>query len=294
MKVARLRDTSADTNVGAARTSACATSRRLIVNADDFGFTWDVTAGIVEAHRRGIVTATTVMANGAAFDHAVELARGTPSLDVGCHLVLVGGASVSNPARDLPAGVRELGWRLLDRSYRQWVYGEMEAQVERILAAGLHPTHLDTHKHTHLAPPVLEAVCRLAQRYGIRWIRRPFDLPLTAGAPMTVRALNAGLRPVRSLFNRTLRRYGCRSTDHFAGFQLTGRLRAAELVALIRELPEGLTEFMCHPGLCTEELRAAPTRLKESRAAELDALVSPDVRRALGEAGVELVDYRGA
>ena len=70
---------------------------RLIVNADDFGFTRDVNEGIVEAHRHGILTATTLMANGDAFDHAVALARENPSLDVGCHLVLVQGKSVLDP-----------------------------------------------------------------------------------------------------------------------------------------------------------------------------------------------------
>ena len=65
--------------------------RQLVVNADDFGFTPDVNEGIVEAHRHGILTATTLMANGAAFEDAVRLARERPTLDIGCHLVLIGG-----------------------------------------------------------------------------------------------------------------------------------------------------------------------------------------------------------
>ncbi len=80
--------------------------KTLIVNADDFGFTPDVNDGIVHAHREGILTATTLMANGAAFDHAVRLARETPTLDVGCHFVLVGdGHSLVAPYRNLPATV---------------------------------------------------------------------------------------------------------------------------------------------------------------------------------------------
>ena len=70
--------------------------KQLVVNADDFGFTTDVNAGIVEAHRYGILTATTMMANGDAFDDAVRLARETPTLDIGCHLVLIGGRSLLN------------------------------------------------------------------------------------------------------------------------------------------------------------------------------------------------------
>ena len=93
--------------------------------------------------------------------------------------------------------------------------------------------------------------------------------------------------------HRVLADHNCRTTDHFAGFQLTGRFRTAELVRLIQELPEGTTEFMCHPGRCRDELRRARTRLKESREQELAALTSPETRQALARNGVQLDNYRG-
>jgi len=135
------------------------------------------------------------------------------------------------------------------------------------LAAGIQPTHLDTHKHTHLLPQVFNVVARIAEEFHIPWVRRRFG-------------------PFRLLPTR-----GFRSTDHFTGFRLTGRYGTADLVELIRGLPEGSTEFMCHPGFCTAELRAARTRLKESRRRELDALTSPEVRAALDESGVQLARY---
>ena len=266
--------------------------KQLIVNADDFGFTRDVNRGIVAAHRDGILTATTLMATGAAFDDAVALARENPSLDVGVHLTLVNAPSALDPRRMLPATVSDLLKALVLR--RIPVYDELCAQVEKVLAAGLRPTHLDTHKHTHLAPPVLDALVRVAGRFEIRWVRRPFDFPLTAaGVPWSARLTSRALGVVRRRFQRVLARHGCRSTDHFAGFQLTGRFRAAELVALIAALPPGLTELMTHPGYCTDELRAARTRLKESRREELAALTAPAVREALARHGVSLADYRG-
>jgi len=268
--------------------------KRLVVNADDFGFTPDVNRGIVAAHRGGILTASTLMANGAAFDDAVRLARDTPSLDVGCHLVLISGRSLLPPYAPLPASAPQLLRALAARSIR--VYDELAAQVRKILAAGLEPTHLDTHKHTHLAPPVLDAVARIAAEFEIRWVRRPFDIPLTSGAPglegLLKRATSGTLQLLRGRFHRVLARHGCRTTEHFAGFQMTGRFRAPELAQLIRELPEGVTEFMCHPGYCGDDLRNARTRLKESRERELEALVAPQVRAALLDAGVELVNYR--
>lgn len=259
-------------------------ARTLIVNADDFGFTRDVNAGIVEAHTRGILTATTLMANGAAFDGAVRLAREHPTLDVGCHLVLVQGPGLPETLPELLAAV---AMKRVDP------LREFRAQIERILGAGLKPLHLDTHKHTHLLPPVLDAVARLSEEYRIPWVRRPFDLPLAAGdVPLSKRMVNALVASMRSNVHAKLARHGCRTTDHFAGFQITGRYRAAELAALVRALPDGVTEFMCHPGHCTDELRSARTRLKESRAVELAALTSPEVRAALDAAGVTLSGYR--
>lgn len=269
-------------------------SRRLIVNADDFGFTHDVNAGIVEARRRGVLRATTLMANGAAFDDAARLARENPDLDVGCHLVLVGGRSLSRPEQRLPKSLSELICRLAMDWRRSAIEAELAAQIERLLAAGIEPTHLDAHKHTHLAPPVLDVVLELARRYTIRWVRRPFDMPLTAAAasaPRKRRIVQRALRPMDRSFERKLVVAGLRATDAFAGFQMTGLYGAAELAALIRALPEGLTEFMCHPGRCTAELRAAPTRLTESREQELEALISDEVRRAVEETGTKLCGF---
>jgi predicted glycoside hydrolase/deacetylase ChbG (UPF0249 family) len=255
----------------------------LIPNADDFGYTRDVNEGIIHAHRQGILTATTLMATGAAFDHAVALARENPTLDVGVHLVLVG-------SEGFAPTVLELIQQIARRRIR--IYDELAAQVRKVQNAGIRPTHLDTHKHTHLLPPVLSAVARIACEFQIPWVRRPFDLPLHGGnVPWQRQAISKTLGFARAGFHRVLTRYGCRTTDHFAGFQLTGHYDAAELARLIRHLPEGVTEFMCHPGFCTQELQAARTRLKESRRRELDALTSAVVRKALEESNITLARY---
>ncbi|HXP88755.1 MAG TPA: ChbG/HpnK family deacetylase [Bryobacteraceae bacterium] len=258
--------------------------RRLVVNADDFGFTRDVNQGIVEAHQRGILTATTLMATGAAFDDAVCLARETPTLDIGCHLVLVGQPPYPSTVARLIAAVA-LG--------RIRIYDELQAQVRRILEAGLQPTHLDTHKHTHLLPQVLDAVARISEEFKIPWVRRPFDFEGHPGGPSVKSAwANRAMALMRPRFARVLPAHGCRSTDHFSGFAVTGHYSAEYLIQLIPALPEGSTEFMCHPGICGPELRSARTRLKDSRRQELDALTDPSVRAALDAAGVRLASYR--
>ena len=267
--------------------------RTLIVNADDFGFTRDVNAGIVEAHRNGILTATTLMATGGAtrdaFDDAVRLAKETASLDIGCHLVLVGAPGFPPTVAQLVRAVA-LG--------RIPIYDELSKQVRRIIDAGLNPTHLDTHKHTHLLPPVLDAVARISEEFRIPWVRRPFDFPLQLGGVGGAKRAakrewtNRLMRLMQPRFRTELGRHHCRSTDWFAGFNLTGSYGSEDLINVIRALPEGTTEFMCHPGRLGDDLRAARTRLKESREEELRALTSPEVRAALAQAGVKLATFR--
>jgi predicted glycoside hydrolase/deacetylase ChbG (UPF0249 family) len=259
--------------------------RRLVVNADDFGFTRDVNRGIVEAHQRGILTSTTLMANGSQFDDAVRLALENPSLDVGVHGVLVQGPGQPPTVAAL---IQALALRRVNP------YDDLKRQVEKILSAGIRPTHFDTHKHTHLLPPVLDVVARLCEEYRILWVRRPMDLPLTgppADIPLGTRIASRAMGGLRRRFHRVLAARGVRTTDHFAGFQITGRYDAACLARLIRALPDGLTEFMCHPGFCTGELRAAVTRLKESREREFQALTDPSVRDAVVHSGVTLCGY---
>ncbi|MBI3209364.1 MAG: ChbG/HpnK family deacetylase [Candidatus Solibacter usitatus] len=257
--------------------------KNLIINADDFGQTLGINDGIVIAHLRGILTSTTIMATGTAFDHAVKLSHKYPSLDIGCHLTLVGGPSQ-------PYTVKELVKKMLRGKVN--VEGELDAQIRRCLDAGIKLTHLDTHKHTHLLPTVLKVVARLSRKYSIPWVRRPFDFPMQSGTvPGSRKAISRALGLVRWWFQRTLRTYGCRTTDHFAGFSLTGFLQTSELVELLQKLPEGTTELMTHPGYCDEELRYGTSRLKESREAELRALVSDEAKQAIKENGIRLVGY---
>src|SRR5687768_11547072 len=199
------------------------------------------------------------MANGEAFDDAVRLTHANPSLDVGGHLVLIGGRSLLSPYAAYPATFNELLRALALKRLR--IEDELRAQIAKIVEAGITPTHLDTHKHTHLLPPVLRLVARIAKEYGIRWVRRPADLPICGqNTPWSARAANAGMQFARRRFHRVLEAHGCRTTDYFAGFQWTGRLQSNQIESLIRSLPAGTTEFMCHPGYCGDDLERAPTR----------------------------------
>ena len=256
--------------------------KRLIINADDFGFTRDVNAGIIHAHREGVLTSTTLMATGDAFDDAVRLAHETPSLDLGCHLVLIQGYALTTGER-FPDTPREVLAEMLKPGARRRVDAELRAQIRKIIAAGIHPTHLDSHKHTHIVPAIFRIVVRLAQEFGIPYVRLPLDTTTPYGKiPCALLDL---------FYRRMARGRNVRMTDHFLGFRLTGSFNENSFKAALANLQEGTTEFMCHPGFLGEELRGATTRLKESRVSELQALTSPHIREFMDAAGVRLATF---
>jgi hopanoid biosynthesis associated protein HpnK len=282
----------------------------LILNADDFGLTRGVNQGILRAHRDGILTSTTLMATGAAFDDAVEGAKANPGLGVGCHLVLVGGPALA-PREEAPSLVDEEG-RLPD-SLPAFVAGvssgivrtkdielEMRAQIEKIRGAGIEPSHLDTHKHTHAHPRVMEALGRVANEFGITRVRNPaedmrdsWETSRGEGAGIAKQLVAAAaVRAVSPWLETFARKYGLRWPDHFLGLAMTGQLGPENLRRVILGLAEGYTEIMLHPGLCDPDLERTGTRLLRQRETELEGLLAPGVRSAVEERGIRLISYR--
>jgi len=288
--------------------------RQLIVNADDFGLTSGVDRAILEAHRDGIVTSATLMANGGAFADAVQAAHSAPKLSVGCHVVLVDGAPV------LPAGA--LDTLLAIRSAepekfygslsafaaratlggfdRTQLVDEITAQIRKIQAAGVEVTHLDSHKHAHVFPEILAAMLRAARICGVRAIRNPF-VPVKAihakefSGNRTllkrygqVRVLHAFARK----FRLQTQRAGVRTPDGAIGVIETGLLDMALLRQALTSLPEGTWELVCHPGYVDADLRAAHTRLLGSRDQERDLLRSPELKGLLEQQKIRLISYR--
>lgn len=283
--------------------------KQLILNADDFGLTRGVNEGIIRAHQNGILTSATLMANGRAFDDAVACAKAVPSLGVGCHLVLVGGTAVSPPGQiaslvdssgKFPATLPRLVAKLSSGAARSCdIERELRAQIEKIRAAGIEPSHLDTHKHTHAHPLVMNALGRVASEVGITRVRKPAeDLGISwssqqaDGRSWGRLASAAAVRAVEPWFQSLARRYGLRCPDHFLGLAMTGRLSTAALCHLIDTLPDGRTEIMLHPGVCDAELAGAGSRLQQQRQLELEALLAPEARAAVERNGVRLMTYR--
>jgi chitin disaccharide deacetylase len=287
--------------------------RRLIVNADDFGFTAGINRAIVEAHTRGIVTSTTLMANERAFDEAVRSAATVPGLSVGCHVVLIDGVPVLD-AEQLPSittsdssgsrfrdGLKSFAARALaGRLNLREIELEVSAQIRKLQSAGVSVSHVDTHKHTHLFPAVLRPLLRAARACGVRAVRNPFgpSKPLKSGALLARPGLwtrYAEVRILRTLaakFRDAARREGFVTPDGTLGIVVTGALDEKLFRGIAAIIPEGTWEFVCHPGYNDADLSSARTRLRQSRETELQVLTMPEARQLLLDQGITLISYR--
>jgi hopanoid biosynthesis associated protein HpnK len=281
--------------------------KRLIVNADDFGLTPGVDRAIAEAHRQGIVTSATLMANGAAFEDAIHLAAGVPTLAIGCHVDLIQLSPVLPPekVRTLTDGghfraglARFAAAALRGRIDGAEVAAEAAAQMRKLQSAGVKLSHFDTHKHTHVFPPVLKALLRAAKECGVRAVRNPFEPESAAGFRQAVRrwgmlsrwAAVQSLRTLAADFRRQVERAGLATTDGTVGVALTGHMDQNMLCDLFQHLPHGTWELVTHPGHSDPGL-ARLSRLTTSREGELRWLTSAETRAAIGRAGIELISY---
>jgi predicted glycoside hydrolase/deacetylase ChbG (UPF0249 family) len=268
-------------------------NRLLIVNADDYGLTPAVSRGILRAHREGIVTSASILALAPGFSEAAAWLPETSSLGVGIHLAAVG----EDPPLSPPAKIRSLVDRAgrLPASWKHFLLralsgrirpAELEVefalQIGRVLGLGVRVTHLDTHQHLHLWPPVRETVIRLARRFGIRAIRVPrSSARRIAGPAMTLLAAR---------LEKRARQEGLVFPAATAGFEQSGRMGKARLALAIDRLGRsqaGSAEIIVHPGEAHDPDRARYAwgyRWEE----ELEALVDGEARAHVERAGLRL------
>jgi predicted glycoside hydrolase/deacetylase ChbG (UPF0249 family) len=278
-------------------------TKRVIVNADDFGFSCGITEGILRGHRHGVVTSTTIAANMPAAEEAVRQLKDVPGLGVGVHLNACQGPALSKDGlrlADADGVMRLSATRLLMMCVaKPWlvrtIEAEFDAQIRWVLDHGIQPTHLDSHRHIHGYPPVFARVARLARRYNIRFVRWHRE-PISdrGGAPRTAPSVRSqvllsrvltGLGRANALLARDVV-----ATNGTCGIAQTGMVTAEWLIRVAGLVGTGVTEIMTHPGLA-DGLDAGASRLRESRARELAALCEPAVREAFQKNGIRLVHY---
>jgi chitin disaccharide deacetylase len=273
----------------------------LIVNADDFGLTSGVNRAIIELHQAGVVTSASLMARASATEEAIDLAVRTPTLGVGCHVVLVDGEPVLPPAQIptlvdsrtgcFPSSLNTFLARLSTGRIRTAeIEAEAGAQIDLLQQRGVRLTHIDTHKHTHVFPAVLRPLLRASRPRGIRAIRNPFEPQwssrATHRAPWMRLAQVGALRWLEPVCRHILESEGFVTTSGTIAVAGTGVLDADTLRSLLQCLPAGTWELVTHPGYNDADLDRVRTRLHASRDVERAALI------ALKEfPAVELISY---
>jgi len=279
--------------------------KQLIVNADDLGLTPAVNRGVVRAFQGGIVTSASLLVTGSAFEDAVALARQNPELDVGLHLALVEERAVLGPDV-LPTLVDKTGRfpRTSAEFIKRAILGginwleverEIAAQIALFQETGLRLSHLDSHQHLHMFPPVFQIVRHLARSMDNVWIRNPVgpwrkspDTPV--GRWVQRLGLNLSCLSARGL----QRRSQPQMPDGLYGFEVSGSLTRRGLEQILRKIPDGLYELVCHPGEDDVDTRTRYSHWDYQWAEELEALTAPETQVVLKEHGITLTSFARA
>ena len=270
---------------------------QLIVTADDVGLHPGMTSGAIEAHRHGIVTACSIVANGEAFEDAVQRLKDCPRLDVGLHLTLVEERPVEPVSR--VSSIVDTDGRFF-RNFRRFIIRyalgrvkiaeverEFAAQIEKSLAVGMRVTHLNGHQHLHVLPSIFEGVLRLAELYDIPYVRAPLD-PHHAESVTRARLISIGiLNRLGASARKAAREAGIFTNSRTLGITEAGHLTPEILLALI-DHAEGVTELVTHPGVGTDSI-AKRYDWGYAWDQETAALCDQRVRNAIREQRIELV-----
>lgn len=234
--------------------------KQLIINADDFGIHPAVNEAVHKAATEGILTSTSLMAGGDAFDEAVEMARSMPSLGIGIHLTLVGGIKPVLPPSEVPSLTWDNGvfchdyGKLIVRDLEgkislSEVYAEWDAQIQKIMNTGLPVTHMDGHQHMHMWPHFYPIARDLAKKYHISCMRVPDEdvlFGMKDGHIIRWAAKN-GLSLLSRMHRPDLKKNHIRTNDHFFGMLYGGHLSPERFAKFILQTKPGITEIMCHP-----------------------------------------------
>lgn len=276
--------------------------KKLIINADDFGLCEGVNKAVAKAHTDGVLTSTTIMANMPAADDAAQIARELPSLGLGVHLNLTGGRALSsqpalrpllNARGEFTASAAKVAFFTVTPIIRAAVKAELAAQIQWVIDKGLHPTHLDSHKHIHTVPHIFSIVCQLARRFEIPAIRFAYEpkqvsaipWPLPAKTQKQKAAIVRAMASINHIQNRDFLK-----TDATLGIAHTGRIDVNFFRAVALYNPVDIAEVMTHPGF-VDGLDPQQTRLINQRKVELDTLCSEKTRCYFDDAGIKLVHY---
>jgi predicted glycoside hydrolase/deacetylase ChbG (UPF0249 family) len=277
-------------------------SKKLVITADDFGISKEANDAILKSFQEGSLTSTCIMATGSAFEHAIEQTLPEfPEIGLGVHLNIIEGKTLQNPTRNSllcdAYGTYNNGFvKLLAKSANKKFLDEVETdfrlQIEKVLNKAK-VDHLNSHVHTHAIPNIFEITCKLAQEYGINYIRTQNEIPyfvpnlqkhLELRYPINLIKLEL-LNTFTQINRQTLKKYSVATNDYFVGVSYTSYMDEDAIkygIAKVNE-PNSLTEVILHP--TTDES-------KKDNYNEFKSITNPDLKKYLEESDFELTNFR--
>lgn len=280
--------------------------RYLVINADDFGLSAEVNEGILMAHEKGLLTSTSLMANGPMFSQAVHMSKQAPNLGVGVHFNLVRGKPVSQlqevnllvDKRGFFPGTVASAINRLVKNSKALDQAEFEcvAQVERVIEAGIRPTHIDSEKHIHMYPPLFRRVAKVAIARQIKWIR------IVNEGDNFFKFQPRGTQVAKSLLlsffalicRKRVEKAGLMSSDFFYGVLHAGNMVNEIYKNIFEKLHKGVTEIICHPGFESEGNPNSDLGrffLDNTRKDELDSLLDKGLMQKLHSRKIRLINF---
>lgn len=270
--------------------------KKLIISADDFGLTEGINKGIIRCAQDGIVTSASIMANMPAFEQAVSLSGQCSNLATGIHLNLIKGSPLQHPD-----GVRSLvdnqgvfytlphfTLRLLSGQIKiSEAEKELKNQIEKAFKAGLTITHLDSHRHFHIYPPLLKLVIKIAREYKIQRIRCPLGLSILPGSIKEC-ILNTLSLNARRILDAAVVAHNDRFFELVKIESRNDHIKA--LTTLCERLNDGVTELDTHPGFVTTELNGIEATI-HNRERQVEILTDPAIPELLKKYKIKLITY---
>lgn len=227
----------------------------IFVVADDLGLDPAINEGIFFAFKNGLIDGASLMANGKAFDDAVRQCLEVELPNIGVHLVLVEERPLTGIK--LPKNHKTFFIRYVFGFIKKnEIERELDAQVQKILGAGIRPQFINSHQHLHLLPGIMNIVISLAKKYGIGYIRIVNEPILTRGSLFRkVQLLFLGF--LSAMAKKRIIRNNLKHDDYFVGFINAGNLGFNDLASakkLQNKYPDKIIELGCHPGFENAEL----------------------------------------
>jgi len=277
--------------------------KQLIVNADDFGRHPLVNQAVAQAVDQNGLLSASIMAGKEYFDEAVAIAKARPQLGIGVHLTLVDGRPVL-PPESIPSLVTSTGEFFPDHGVfvKRFVQGkisrldirkELAAQMDKVLTAGISPTHIDSHQHLHMLPGIFSLVLSLAAERGIKRVRISrgiYGNPFTPWPGVGDLVGKFGLEALAFQNKRLARKRGFVCPDNFVGQVAGGAVSKKFMLELSEKLTQGSVEVMLHPGLDNEVL-AKEMGWHHDYEGEYQAVCAEAVKEELEKQGIVLANF---